>query len=203
MKNVSALVLVAVFSVLVAPATVVAQSPGPVEVGGHVSILQLEDSTTTNTGFGGRVAWHLAPWGALEAEANYFPDDRFIHDSSPAAFSLRYERRRTDLFAGPKLGFRSERFGVFGKVRPGLTWLANKGVGCEGEVCALILIAEPEYRTEFALDLGGVFEFYPSSRSVLRGDVGTRLIWNRSSAPPCDDCTTQNFASSIGVGYRF
>ena len=203
MKTLSVLFLVGVFSLLVAPATAVAQGPGPVEVGGHVSILQLEDSTTTNTGFGGRVAWHLAPWGALEAEANYFPDDRFVQDASPTPFSLRYERRRTDLFAGPKLGFRGERFGVFGKVRPGFTWLTNKGVGCAGEICALILIAEPEYQTEFALDLGGVFEFYPSSRSVLRGDVGTRLIWNRSSAPPCDDCTTQNFASSIGVGFRF
>ena len=79
MKNLSALVLVAVFSVLAAPVPAMAQTPGPVEVGGHVSILQLEDSTTTNTGFGGRVAWHLAPWGALEAEANYFPDDRFVH----------------------------------------------------------------------------------------------------------------------------
>ena len=199
MKNLFASFLVAGFAVLVTPPTALAQELGAVEVGGHVSILQLEDSSTTNTGFGGRVSWHLAPWGAFEAEANYFPDDRFVQDSS----ALRYERRRTDLFAGPKLGFRGERFGIFGKVRPGLTWLTNKGVACEGEVCALILIAEPDYRTEFALDLGGVLEFYPSPRSVLRGDVGTRLIWNRSSAPPCDGCTTQNFASSIGVGYRF
>ena len=81
----------------------------------------------------------------------------------------------------------------------------TKGINCLGEVCTrmLFLLARPEYRTEFATNLGGVLEFYPSPSIVARVDLGTTLIRHRSFAPPCDDCTSTNFSSRVGFGFRF
>ena len=91
-------------------------------------------------------------------------------------------------------------------MRPGFVRLSDQCVDCVGEVCALatMLLARPVYRTEFALDLGAVLEFYPSARTVARVDFGDTMIRHRSqAAPPCSNCTSHNFASRIGIGFRF
>ena len=67
---------------------------------------------------------------------------------------LAYHRRRTDALFGAKVGHRGERFGLFARVRPGVARLSDRGLGCDGELCALILVARPLYRTEFAFDVG-------------------------------------------------
>ncbi len=179
-----------------------------VEVGGHVNVLRLSESSDTNVGVGGRVTFNLAPWLGLEGEYQFIPDDTLdtssrMPDGSVAG--IRYERRRSTALFGVKAGYRGDRIGVFAKVRPGFTSLTDRGVACRGDVCALMLLAVPEYRREFALDVGGVFEFHPSSRWVARADIGSLIIAHRSSAPPCaaGDCTTSNLASSIGLGVRF
>ena len=87
--------------------------------------------------------------------------------------------------------------------RPGFSRLPNTGVNCAGDVCALILLAVPEYKPEFALDLGAVVEFYTSSRLVTRIDIGDTFIRHRSQAPPCSGCSSHNFASKFGFGLRF
>ena len=183
-----------------------AQSSGPrVEVGGHVSLLNLSDfSSSTNTGVGGRFTFDVAPWLAAEAEVTFFPhDDALIRSAETPG--IEYHRRRTEALFGAKIGVRGERAGLFAKVRPGLTSLSHTGVSCHGDQCALILLALPEYRTEFALDLGGVFEFYPSPRFVTRFDFGDTMIRHRSFAPPCAarECTSHNFNTRFGVGVRF
>jgi outer membrane protein with beta-barrel domain len=177
------------------------------EVGGQLATLHLSDSESTTAGFGGRVSYDFTPWLAADGEMNVFGNDSFerlaVPDAIPGA-RLAYSRRRLDGFLGAKVGLRGSRFGVFGKVRPGFTRLFDKGIDCAGDVCALILLARPQYRTEFALDLGGVLEFYPTARTVTRLDLGSTLIRHRSNAvPPCADCTTRNFSSRIGVGFRF
>ena len=109
---------------------------------------------------------------------NLFGNDYVETRMAPAAIAdarLGYSRRRIEGFFGPKVGWHNERVGVFGKVRPGFTRLYDRGVNCVGEACArmLILLAGPEYRTEVALDLGGVVEFYP------RRVRSRALIWAR------------------------
>ena len=179
------------------------------EVGGLASFLRLSDFETSSAGFGGRVSFDLTRWAALEAEATFFPNDDILERPSILAPNLRvsYERRRTDAFFGMKMGRRTERVGAFAKVRPGLTRLSEVvgGQGCTGPECPLILLARPEYRTEFALDLGGVFEFYPTERTVARFELGDTTIWHRSFAPGCwnGDCTSHNLSTQVGVGYRF
>jgi hypothetical protein len=78
----------------------------------------------------------------------------------------------------------------------------------------LILFVDP--KTEFAVDLGGVFEYYLSGRLLLRTDVGNTLI--RFSGrrivevfdPPIGAQssivgkeTRHNLHVSVGVGFRF
>jgi hypothetical protein len=116
---------------------------------------------------------------------------------------LIYHRRRIDAFAGMKAGYRANRFGVFAKVRPGFSRLFDRGIECGGDVCALMLFAPPSYGNEFALDLGGVVEFYPPGRFLARIDVGDTLVRRRALAPPCSACTNHNFSIRFGMGVRF
>jgi hypothetical protein len=196
-------------SVAVGVGAAYAQSAsGPVEVGGQVNVLKLSDSSSTGVGFGGRVTVDAAPWLSLEGEYQFLPDDELeIRSVLPIGeeVGIRYNRRRSTALFGVKTGYRGERVGVFAKVRPGVTFLTDRGIECLGDVCALVLLAAPDYRSEFALDVGGVGEFYPSPRWVARVDVGSLMIRHHSTAPPCagDECTTFNLAASFGVGVRF
>jgi hypothetical protein len=178
-----------------------------VEFGLQMSTLRLDGAARgTNTGLGGRVTIDLARWIAVESEINVVPKDewRFAVGSlvGVEGGELLYSRRRLEAFAGVKAGYRGERVGVFGKVRPGITRLTHTGVNCVAEVCALMLIALPVYEREFALDAGGVVEFYPSSRLVARFDLGDEIIRQRSG-PPHHPGTRHNFTSRLGVGFRF
>jgi hypothetical protein len=180
-----------------------------IEVAGGASILHLTRSDATAAGMTGRVSVDLTNWLSAEAEMTFFPsDDIIVRDSALSAdFGVGHYRRRTDGFFGAKVGRRGARYGLFGKVRPGFTHLTNQGVRCIGEDCAriLMLFAPDAYRTEFALDLGGGFEFYPSARTVARFEFGDTMIRHRSVAPPCwnETCTSHNFATRVGGGLRF
>ena len=178
-----------------------------VEVGVQASILRLSDFERTNAGIGGRLSFELARWISVEGEANFFPNDDILQSPSLLTPNLRvaYERQRADAFVGVKVGRRSDRFGVFAKVRPGFTRLSDNGSGCAGSECPLVLLVRPEYRPELALDLGGVFEWYPSARTVARFELGDTIVRHRSVAPPCwfSTCTSHNLSSRVGVGLRF
>ena len=95
---------------------------------------------------------------------------------------------------------RIDRIGVFAKARPGFSRLSHKGVDCGGDLCPLILVAVPEYKTEFAFDLGGVLEVYPTSRIVARFDLGDVMTTQNEFAP---QTSTHNLTSRLGIGFRF
>jgi hypothetical protein len=177
------------------------------EVGVQAAVLRLSDFGGANTGIGGRFSASLSRWITADVEVNFFPNDDIVLPVSSFAPDLRvaYARRRADAFAGVKVGWRGERLGIFAKARPGLTRLTHQGLSCAGEVCALMLFVLPEYRTEFALDLGGVVEVYPSGRTVARVELGDTMIRHRSAAPPCPSgaCTSHNIATRFGMGLRF
>jgi hypothetical protein len=191
-----------------APHAAAQSVPSSLEAGVHAGFLRLSDFDTTSAGIGGRVTLNLTRWVAVEGEGTFFPSDDVIVPSSRLTPDLRvvYERKRVDAFVGMKVGRRADRFGVFAKIRPGLTRLSGGGGQCVGTDCALILLIRPEYQTEFALDLGGVLELYPSSRTVARFELGDMLIAHRGVAPPCwgSRCgTSHNLATRVGVGMRF
>ena len=215
MRTQSVLFVVALCASFAAVTPAMAQSGRPtLEVGGQVTLLKLNDSNTTNTGIGGSFSVDLTRWLSFVAEVNYFPSDDFKlitpdPDPPPPGYErsqVTYHRRRTEILAGARLGYRAERWGVFGKIRPGLTHLTHEGINCVGGFCALMLFAVPEYRTEFALDLGGGVEFYPTGQTVARFELGDTMIQHRSTAaPPCPigDCMSHNFTIRLGVGWKF
>jgi len=181
------------------PAAAAQTSDGRVSVAAHVTWLHLHDLDATSVGIGGRVTVDVTRWLGLDADLSVYPNDDF----SLGNFGLIYRRRRIDGFAGVLAGVRRDRVGAFAKVRPGFTHLTDRGIDCGGDVCAFVLIAPPNYGTEFALDWGGVVEFYPSARTVARVDAGDVMIWHRAYTPPCTNCTTHNFSTKIGFGVKF
>ena len=189
--------------------TALGQSRERLEVGGQLAAVRLGDFDATNFGVGGRLSYDIFRRLAIEGEFSFIPhDDITIVSSVPSIdLGIAHHRRRSEVFFGTKLGVRGQKLGVFAKVRPGFARLQHLGMGCVGESCALVsmLLVLPVYRTEFALDLGGVLEFYPSPRTVARIDVGSMLVRHRSAAPPCwrRRCTTSDFTSRVGLGWRF
>lgn len=188
-----------------------AQTPGErFEVAANLNLLRLSDFSNTRTGLGGRMTFDLTPHVALEGELAFYPTDRIegpLNGTGVGQYRIVGDRRRTDALFGVKVGTRSGRFGVFGKARPGFTRLADRGTACEGPGCAVILmlIAPYTYRTEFAFDVGGGLEVYPSARTVARFEMGDTMIRHRSFAPPCltGECTSHNLSTRLGFGYRF
>jgi hypothetical protein len=190
-----------------------AQSSRRLEIGGQASLLRLSDFDTTNGGIGGRMTVDIWKGVAADAEVQFFPNDNIFlpigagPSGVPLEARVAHSRRRTDGFFGVKIGNRGQKYGLFAKVRPGFTRLTDRGIQCVGIDCAriLMLLVRDEYRTEFALDLGGGVEFYPSARTVTRVEFGDTMIRYRSFAPPCwaDRCTSHNFSTRIGGGVRF
>jgi hypothetical protein len=173
---------------------------------------------TTEWGGGGRVGYHFNRYVGVEAEVNFFPD------GDPEAGGSKIE----GLF-GAKVGHRGERVGVFAKARPGFLRSDAGEFQPLGHVCAAIFPPPPGCfeeveTTSFAFDVGGVVEFYPSKRAILRLDVGDTIVrypernviveitpvpvttttpasLRTVARAPAE--TTHNFQGSVGVGFRF
>ena len=211
-------VVVPVFLLLSLSVAHAAQAqPGPerLEVAVNLSMLRVGDFGSTNAGIGGRLTFNLTKHVALEGDLEYTPNDRMKGpedriDGRP--FQLYSDRSRATGLFGVKIGTYTPRFGVYGKARPGFTHLTSKvWNGCQGDGCGSMfartdfLAISPVYQTEFAFDLGGGFEVYPSERTVARVEVGDTIIRNRGvTALPClESCTSHNIASRVGFGWRF
>ncbi len=130
-------------------------------------------------------------------EINYFPEAR---ENFAAPFYLN--SRRTQGLFGVKMGARSETMGIFAKLRPGFM---HFGEGTLDPRIATLLPAPARVSsTEFALDLGGVFELYPTRRAALRFDLGDTIIRFSGNSPiGGPSTTTHNLQLSVGVGFRF
>ena len=173
----------------------------------------------TEPGFGGRFTFNLNKSVALEAVGNFFPHKcRFCGSGGGGDNSGNI----TQGLFGVKAGKRFQKWGIFGKARPGVVSFSD---GDSKYVATGTGGSFPfEFRqnrlTTFAIDLGGVLEFYPSKRIVTRFEAGDTLIHygRRQSnylifdpitfAPSLLPFTTpaqtrHNFQFSAGVGWRF
>ena len=171
--------------------TLFAQSmPLKFEVGGQISIARFRSSYSggqydgyeTSVGFGGRVGYNINRHFALETQLDF----------SPQAKDRNIQRPLTELF-GIKSGRRGEKIGLFLKARPGF-YNRREPNSCP----TFIILGCPETfsRTDFIIDLGGVVEFYPSKRTLIRVDIGDALTRIEKN-------NWHNFQSSIGFGWRF
>ena len=181
-----------------------------VELGVQFTSLTLDDhSNSTEPGFGGRVTYNLTDNVALEAQFDFFPNgERFR--------GFRSGGRIAQGLFGVKAGKRYEKFGIFGKVRPGFTSFSagREDVTIQSPPPNLVFDFHPQRETHFTTDVGGVLEFYPTRRIVTRFDAGDTIIRYGSTTQsffdgstlqsfPLPGETRHNFQFSAGIGFRF
>jgi hypothetical protein len=104
----------------------------------------------------------------------------FLNFSRSAALDAEVTRYpgKTSLLIGTKTGKRFDSFGVFGKARAGMWHFGG---------------------SYFATDLGGVLEYYPTRRTVIRIDLGDTILFYGGIALG----TVHNFQPGLGFSYRF
>jgi len=111
--------------------------------------------------FGGRLTYNFNPWLAVDTAVNYYYHNPHFGDAQRGGKILQGA-------FGPKAGLRTQHAGFFVKARPG--FLSYGGVHDNW------FPPYPTTRlTHFAVDVGGVLEFYPSRQVVLRLDLGHTL----------------------------
>jgi outer membrane protein with beta-barrel domain len=190
--------------------------PSRIEVGALVSVLGIEDAHGLNDlfprrefGFGGRVSYNLNSNFALEAEINFFPRDfrKFTTNFTGG--------RMTEGLFGLKAGIRKNSFGVFGKIRPGFESSGHatfpRFPNGNGPDPQNPFGFEGKRATQFALDVGGVVELYPSRRTIVRVDVGDTIVrypgilfTNFSNGALITETVySHTLQFSAGVGFRF
>lgn len=166
----------------------------------------------TDPGFGGRIGFRAGNYVTIEAEVDFFPHDDILQDG----------RKLEGLF-GAKVGKRSKKFGVFGKARPGFLSVSRgdfqpkPNTGCVTIFPPPVGCFDAQRKSGFAFDAGAVVEIYPSSRSIIRFDIGDTIVHfgDRNVAvflnPPSAYTavvfrpaeTTHNLQAGIGFGFRF
>jgi hypothetical protein len=156
---------------------------------------------STVKGLGGRLAYNFTDNIAVDAEGSFFPEAHFGNEEFG---------QKTQGFIGLKAGGRNKRAGAFAKARPGVMWFGefpSRGT-CTGTTFGSSCTVSHE--KDFALDLGGIVEFYPAERVIIRADVGDTIIrfprrtfglFNNPSFIRAE--TKHNFQLSVGFGWRF
>jgi hypothetical protein len=152
-----------------------------IEVGALFSALRICDPNglcdifpRTELGVGGRISYNLTSYLTVEGEIDFFPR------SYRKVFSNFTGGRITQSLFGVKAGIRKNRFGVFGKFRPGFqssghAEIAHFSQG-DGPDRQNPFGFESIRATQFALDVGGVFEIYRSRRTIIRFDAGDTIV---------------------------
>lgn len=160
---------------LIASGDVKAQTASKVEVGAQFTSLTLvpnDYNNYTEAGFGGRVTYNINDNMAVEGEANFFPNKN--------VFGYLGEGRAFQAQFGVKAGKRYKKFGVFAKARPGFLTIGDVFTFRPGSFQTLFgftsVKGEFTRATHFTTDLGGVLEFYPSRKTVVRFDAGDTLL---------------------------
>jgi hypothetical protein len=127
----------------------------------------------------------------LDTEFSLFPSDDAVGG------------RTLQMLAGARTSVRRERFAIVGRVRPGLIHFSERFFA-PGIVC-IAIFPPPEAclakQTNFALDIGGAVELFPTARTVLRVGFGGVLI--RFARDGLNPEWTRNRQFSAGAGWRF
>ena len=169
------------------------------EVGALYTALDFKTFDETINGLGGRVGYNFNDHLALDAEASFFPEQHLGNNQSG---------QKGQAFLGVKAGARSKHVGAFAKLRPGVMFIGEFITGFDCSRSGVVTRCQPEHHN-FALDAGGVLEFYPSTRSIIRLDAGDTIIRERQTAfgffnpSTTTGQTTHNFQVSVGFSYRF
>ena len=144
---------------------------GKLEFGPQFTVMILQrqtffDGVRSEPGVGGFASYRIFRFLYADTSVAYFL--RNTQSSGPQDGGRIFQG-----FLGIKGGIRRDHFGFFGKVRPGFQNFPHTLSGLHAATGSPQTYV-PEYGsiTAFALDLGGVIEFYLPGRSLLRIDAG-------------------------------
>jgi hypothetical protein len=107
---------------------------------------------------------------------------------------------------GAKAGIRRSHFGVFGKARPGFFYISKGELFADPNIRFFRAPEGPQSQFKFAIDIGGIVEFYTSKRSFIRVDLGDTMIpFARSPYGDISikDMLSHNVQLNIGLSLRF
>jgi len=169
-------IVLAVIGLLLSSQPTIAQSTvSKIELSPQFTALTLFDGfagDVTEPGFGGRLTYNINRKIAFEAEGNFFPNKNI--------FSGLGEGRAVQAQFGVKVGRRFSKFGIFGKARPGFLSVGEVFSNEPGSMVVIFGSTIPNARigrkTHFTTDLGGVLEFYPTRRTLVRFDAGDTIV---------------------------
>ncbi len=143
---------------------------------------------------GGRFSWNFSRHFGLDGEIDASPvRTTNLTTSYQGGFLLQS-------FFGIKAGRRWDRFGMFGKFRPGVNSYSRVITGVSQSSFQL------GRRTDPAFDVGLITEFYISRRILLRYDFGDTIIHYSSGsvgAVPVQGATRNNLQFSTSLAFRF
>lgn len=166
----------------------------------------------TEPGFGARFTYNLNRVVSLEAAGYFFPKQ---------CFQCQHNGNITEVVGGVKIGKRFEKWGIFGKARPGVASFSQGKVTIfdDPTIPGFPFRFEEDRLNGFAADLGAVLEFYPTKRIVTRFDAGDTIIHfgpRQTQVVAFDSTrglflqpfrfgsrTTNNFQFMASVGFRF
>jgi hypothetical protein len=187
------------------------------EVAAEFTTLERDEfsGARTDPGFGGRFTLNLNRVVSFETAGYFFPKQ---------CRTCRNAGRVTEVLGGVKIGKRFEKWGIFVKGRPGVVSFSEG----DSNIIPMAPPADPTFpfqfvinrSTNFATDVGGVIEFYPSKRIVTRFDAGDTIIhFNKTTrnviqfTPSSNSFvilplnvpsrTTHSFQFMASVGFRF
>ena len=164
-------------------------------------------------GVGARFTFNLNKTFSLETAAYHFPR---------TCFSCEHDGTVTQVVGGLKVGKRFEKWGIFAKARPGVVSFSRGAFNVVPAAGPPFFPFEVQNNrvNSFAVDAGGVVEFYPSKRIVTRFDAGDTIIHfsRRTFNTVISDATgttftpfsftrpaktTHNFQFMASVGFRW
>lgn len=187
------------------------QDAPKLEIGVQYSSLSINlpgfGGTENAPGVGARVTYNLNNYFAVEAEGNIYPtvtQTDYTTGGDPQQMQF-----------GLKAGKRWKRFGVFARARPGIVSFSETLNPVQVQSSPTVFRFDRERKTHFSTDVGGVLEFYPSRRMLVRFDAGDTIIrygehpelqtssTGASFIGPAASQTMHNFQFTAGVGFRF
>lgn len=177
------------------------------EVGVQTSSLRGSE----HLGVGIRLGYNINQYLGVEGETNFFGGSGYPY------------RQKVQAQFGVKTGIRFNKFGIFGKVRPGFintkqpTYfyyppcpeaciLVSGVLPLQNTIPRTLIYPSPIFvplggnKTHFSLDVGGVVEFNPTKRFFVRADIGDTIAKRDNYY---FSGVTHNLQITTGVGIRF
>jgi hypothetical protein len=197
------LLLVATLTISLSSQTQAQTDHHRLEVGIQYTSLTLSRFDSVESGIGGRFGVRVHRYLTVETEYTFFPKSELGNSG--------LDQKGLGL-VGVKSGISNRWVGLFGKFRPGMMTFAsrNRLPGLCRVADDTVVCNEKGSGNKLALDMGGVFEAYPTPGVVIRADLGDTIIRFRDDTfftfpipTRVRDGWSHNLQVTVGVGLRF